>query len=397
VAQPTYDPIIESLTLPRFRIFSPLRPPKPGTALVLVPYEGPAVTIRHGEVIPAARTGTYHHMFTVDVSEHWLALYLPLLSKDAGFAFRSRIGLICRVAEPAEVVARGIRDVSGALYDHMKRMLREISREYDIGEFHEAERALNTYVRTFTGDSAIRLRNVHVELLVDEDEVVTSGREFRKIKRETRLGTMRRDRHLASLDERGVEAIIAEIMEREGPRAALELIASMDSTERAELVKALDTVLKHSDAHREPYDLIDAERAVVDRIVGGSAAPFGGIRSGRLRGTLAVATAGDARTTDTDTRPELSAGSDSLRHAAASSEPAKPPVYGKAMSRGASAPPEDEPVGSVERHGDNDAGAVGERLGAEPKMSRVRGTASLDVDARGGGNGRQVPVADDGV
>lgn len=213
----TYDPVLDSQTVPRWRLLNPLRPPAPGRALVLVPDSGVALTVHPGEEIPDARFGTYQSVFTVDLTEHRLVLEIALLSRDATFSFRSRVDVVCRVADPAEVVARGIRDMSGALYGHLRRMLRQVSRDYDIGEFHEAEEALNRAVRDVTGDSAVRLRNIHVELLVDEDEIAASGREFRDVVRETRLDGMRRKRHLDMIRDDGVEGIIAEIMEREGP------------------------------------------------------------------------------------------------------------------------------------------------------------------------------------
>ncbi|MDR3083806.1 MAG: hypothetical protein LBV60_23305, partial [Streptomyces sp.] len=217
----TYDPVLEVAELPRWRLTSPLRPPDPGRALILVRDSGPSLTIRSGEEIPSAWYGSYRSVFTVDLAEHRLVLDIPLLSRDPTFSFRSRVDLICKVADPAKVVVRGIRDMSGALYGYLRKALREVARDYDIAEFHEAEQALNTVLASFTGDDAIRLRNIHVELLVDEDEIVTSGREFRDVMRETRLSRMRRERHIEMIREEGIDGLIAEIKEKEGPRAAL--------------------------------------------------------------------------------------------------------------------------------------------------------------------------------
>lgn len=376
--QLTYDPIRESQILPKLRLFSPLRPPEPGTALVLVPYSGAPRTVRHGEEIPDARFGTYHRTYLVDISEHRLALRVPLLSKDANFAFNGRVTLTCRVAEPAEVVARGIRDVSGAIYNHLKGMLRLTSRDYDISQFHEAEQALNASVRTFTGDTAIRLRNIHVELLVDDDELVSSGRAFRDVERETRLDSMRRERHLAMMRKDGVEGLLAEIMEREGPRATLELIASAESAERAELLSALETVLAHSDPHREPFDLLNAERTVLDRLVGGSTAPFGGTRSSRLRGSMVAG--------ELDARPAKEAEGGTSTPSRGRPEPTtveghgrvRPPAREETAARPASGPPEDEPAGGSEPTAsvEGDSGA-GEGGGAS-RVSRVRGIPPSD-------------------
>ncbi|MGW3042745.1 hypothetical protein ACWC9T_22500 [Kitasatospora sp. NPDC001159] len=281
----TYDPVLAEERLAWLRLLNPLRPPAPGRALVLVPNDGPALTVRPGEEISDAWVGRYQTAYTVDTTEHRLVLHIPLLSRDPTFAFRSEVALVCAVVDPAEVVARGIRDMTNALFDHMRRMLRAVSRDYDIAEFHEAESALNRRVRDFTGDSAVRLRNVHVELLVDEEEVATSGRTYRDVERETRLAGMRRQRHLDMLRADGFEGLIAEIMEREGPRAAQELIAKAEAEEREELMRTFKLVMERGDADREPFEVANTERMVLGRLLGGSEAPFGGTRASRVRGS----------------------------------------------------------------------------------------------------------------
>ncbi|GAA3569873.1 hypothetical protein GCM10022419_058460 [Nonomuraea rosea] len=285
----TYNPIAKSTSLPLVLPRMPLRPPAPGSALVLAPRKGDLLTIRNGEAIPDAWYGTYRHVFLVDTTEHRLVLRMPLLSQDPAFGFPSLVRLNCRVADPAEIVARGIVDVSAALYLPLQRMLRQVSRNYDIGELHLAEDALSESVRVFTGDSAIRLRNITVELVVDGDEVLAGGRRYREIERETRLIEMRRERHLRMLRKDGAEGLVAEIMEREGPRAAYDIIAGAEREERGELLAAWNKMMEGSRSEeREPWEFLQAERALRDRITGDSAAPFGGIRSSRLRGSLAA-------------------------------------------------------------------------------------------------------------
>ncbi|MEV5887806.1 hypothetical protein [Nonomuraea fuscirosea] len=287
----TYNPITKSTNLSLLLPRMPLRPPAPGTALVLAPRKGDLLTIRHGEPVPDAWYGTYRQVYAVDVTEHRLVLSMPLLSRDPAFGFPSLVRLNCRVADPAEIVLRGIVDVSGALYLPVQRMLRRVSRNFDIGELHQAEDALTESMRTFSGDAALRLRNVTVEVVVDGNEIVASGRAYRDIERDTRLMEMRRERHLRMLRRDGAEGLIAEIMEREGPRAAYDMIAHAEREERQELLVAWQAVLKNSEADREPWESLQAERALRDRMNGGSSSPFGGIRSTRLRGTLAPAPA----------------------------------------------------------------------------------------------------------
>ncbi|MFD5698586.1 hypothetical protein [Streptomyces lasiicapitis] len=287
----TYDPVLSSAELARWRLTDPLQPPDPGRALVLVrDGSGPSLTIRSGEEIPSRRFGAYRSVFTVDVTEHRLVIDIPLLSRDPTFSFRSRVGLVCRVADPAKVVARGIRDMSGALYGHLRKTLRGVARDYDIAEFHEAEEALNAAVTGFSGDDAVLLRSIQVELLVDEDEIAASGREYRDVVRETRLDGMRRRRHLDMVSEEGVDGLIAEIMEKEGPRAALAWIEKGEAEKREMRREVMRMVLERGDADREPFEQTELERAVLDEVLRDGDGLFEtATRRGRLRGTLARA------------------------------------------------------------------------------------------------------------
>ncbi|MFG2648345.1 hypothetical protein [Streptomyces sp. NPDC048436] len=404
----TYDPILDSQPLPRWRLTNPLRPPAPGRALVLVPDSGSALTVRPGGEVPSAWFGTYQRVYTVDLTEHRLVLDVALLSRDATFSFRSRVELIAQVADPAEVVSRGIRDMSGALYGAVRRMLRQVSRDYDIGEFHEAEEALNVALHGFSGDSAVRLRNIQIELLVDEDEIAASGREFRDVVRETRLDGMRRKRHLDMIREEGVEGLIAEIMEREGARAALAWIEKGEAEQREARLQAMRMILERGDAHREPFEQAELERAVVEDVLGGEERPFGGGRRSRLRGALT--SGGDPAEPVADERPEADepSGRPALRGEVVVPRTAGPRTTDPRTTepRTASRPPEDEPVPpgrtdsrfprSRPRAPEPSASPVPEAKPTEPdaprRVSRVRGTAARPDGTRrpgkDGGDGR---------
>jgi hypothetical protein len=213
-------------------------------------------------------------------------LHLPLVSRDPSFSFRSRVSLTCRVIDPVAVITRGIRDMGGALREHVERMLRRVSRDYDIGQFHQAEEALNDRAGTFSGDSAVRLRAIEVQLLVDDEEIVTSGRAYRDLVRETRLNEMRRERSRRLLTGNPVESLLAEIVEREGPRAALAWIADAEGAEREQLLRALQMVLE-GNPDQEPFDLVELQRLLAGRLAGTPSLGLGGYGgAGRIRGVL---------------------------------------------------------------------------------------------------------------
>ncbi|MGI5199731.1 hypothetical protein ACQEVY_39875 [Streptomyces sp. CA-288835] len=336
----TYDPVLGSEALPKWRLTNPLRPPAPGRALVLVRDSGSSLTIRSGEEIPSSRFGTYQSVFTVDMTEHRLILDIPLISRDPAFSFRSRVDLVCRVADPAKVVQRGIRDMSGALYGVLRQTLRSVARDYDIAEFHEAEMALNVALATFTGDDAIRLRNIQIELLIDEDEITASGREFRDVVRETRLEGMRRRRHLDMIREEGVDGLIAGIMEKEGPRAALAWIEKNEAEKREVRREVMRMVLERGDADREPFEQAELERAVLDEVLRDGDGLFeAATRRGRLRGSLARA---------------LEAGPDEAVPESDDAELAREPLKGEVLRDWY-----DEDAGRPSSRGGTDSGRLG--------------------------------------
>ncbi|MFF0478169.1 hypothetical protein [Streptomyces sp. NPDC004284] len=405
--QQTYDPVLSSEELPKWRLTKPVRPPEPGRALVLVRDSGSSLTIRSGEEIPSSRFGAYSGMFTVDMTEHRLVLDIPLLSRDPVFSFRSRVDLVCRVADPAQVVSRGIRDMSGALLGYLRRTLREVARDYDIAEFHQAERALNATLAGFSGDDAIRLRNVQVELLVDEDEIATSGREYRDVVRESRLAGMRRARHLDMIREEGLDGLIAEIMEKEGARAALTWIEKNEAEKREVKREIMRLVLERGDADREPFEQAELERTVLEEVLRESDGLFdGAARRGRLRGSL-------ARTPDP--APALGPAPEDDR-----AEPRRPlrgevlreegprggrgaGAYGSGpRGAGRSGPPEDEPLPDTRSATDGGRAGAGSVPPARPaptpegpsatppadrpapRVSRVKGTTKRDTPRRPG-------------
>ncbi|WP_171163995.1 hypothetical protein [Streptomyces sp. I05A-00742] len=390
----TYDPVLEVAELPKWRLTSPLRPPDPGRALVLVRDSGPSLTIRSGEEIPSARYGSYRSVFTVDLGEHRLVLDIPLLSRDPTFSFRSRVDLVCKVADPSKVVARGIRDMSGALYGYLRRTLREVARDYDIAEFHEAEQALNSVVASFTGDDAIRLRGIHVELLVDEDEIATTGRAFRDVVRETRLSRMRRTRHVEMIRDEGVDGLIAEIMEKEGPRAALAWIEKSEAEKREVKREVMRMVLERGDGDREPFEQTELERAVLEEVLRDGDGLFEtATRRGRLRGSLSRAL-GPAAAEPAEEEPEApplrgevlregpearGAGRGSggrtaggRRGFGTDDAPGHGRDAGRDAPRRPGAPPEDEPLPSS---GSAPHPRPATPEAPKPRVSRVRGTA----------------------
>jgi hypothetical protein len=231
--------------------------------------------------------------------------------------------------------------------------------------------------------------------------VASSGRRFRDVVRETRLAGMRRQRHLDMLHADGAEGLIAEILEKEGPAAAWKYIEKAEEAERAELRAALEMILKRGDKDREPFEIAEAERAVLGRVLGGSAAPFGGMRGKRVRGSaLPPASAAE----EPEGVPPLRRSYHGTDVTADEKEPHGPsgPDVSHASSEAPSlhlpvteAPPEDEPIGPDDgtdtppprRYDPRPRAAPAAEMPPPPdgvslKASRVRGLRRFDP--RGG-------------
>ncbi|MGW0459567.1 hypothetical protein [Streptomyces tendae] len=167
----TYDPVVEARTLPRVRPPGPVRTPPPGRALVLVPDAGPMRTVGPGEPVPELRAGVYRRMFLVDTTAHRLVLELRPGGREARGVrgapapLHCRVELMCRVADPGGVVARGIRDMSAVWEGPLRERLRDVSRGYGAGPLRAVQDALNAALRDFTGDADVRLYGARAELL----------------------------------------------------------------------------------------------------------------------------------------------------------------------------------------------------------------------------------------
>ncbi|WP_433700783.1 SPFH domain-containing protein [Nocardiopsis sp. CA-288880] len=372
----SYDPVLRQEEIQPFRLFKPIQPPEHGTAMVLEPQRGDALLVRPGEPVPDARFGVYQRMSLVDTTEHRLAFAVTLVSRDPSFGFRAAVTLSCRVADPVAVVQRGIRDMAPTLRGPLRGMLREVSRRYDISEFHEGEQALNEAVGSFHGDSAIRLRRIVVELQLDEDEITTGGRAYRDKLREQRLDSMGRSYNLRLLREEGPEALIAGMLEKEGDRAVLEWIRSEETADRAELMRALEVVMEHNEGEREPFDTAEIERTIVDRLVDSRSRTTGGI--GRVRGTR-----GGAALPEPVRPRELGGAPDeperTVRAEFEGPAPSGPPEDEPLPAAGT--PPEEEPPARPRGPGGSPRAGT-DRGDGRPRTSRVRG-----LRPEGGGRG----------
>jgi hypothetical protein len=141
--QLTYDPVVDARSQG-----GPWEPPPRGRALVLVPGEGVLVTVRAGERVPP---GAWQGVFTVDVSEHRLVMPVRLSGLSV------RVILRCRVADPALVVALGVRDVGSVLYGEVRALVTAAATS--AAGAYAAQGAVDRALQGLTGDAAVRVRD----------------------------------------------------------------------------------------------------------------------------------------------------------------------------------------------------------------------------------------------
>ena len=371
----TYDPILETRELSRFRVFAPLASPGLGTALVLQPAEGDPLVIEAGQRVPEARLGDYRRSFLVDLGQYGLRMDERLPTRDPSFQFQCSVTFNCRVLDPAAVARMNIRDMTSAVRLTLVRIMRRVGRDYDISGFNDAEAALNDALERFRGDRAIQLSSFLVEL--------APGGEYHDTMRGIRMDDIRRGA-MEDVVAGGQQSIWAQwLAKHDGdPSELIELEARSKALEQEHLLDAM-RIVSSSGEKTEPFDTNAERRRLLGRLVSdpeiGSLDRGRGSRRSRLAGSLSLGgpTAdaadlgdrGDSRGTpprEPDVGPGAAGdGGASGRRDEGGSRTYRP---GREDGRG---PRERRPDGSDGSAADD---ARGPRDAATPPVSRVRGT-----------------------
>lgn len=116
--------------------------------------------------------GRYRTMYEVDVSRHRLTVATdrtPLPARTDQLAFDAQVDISWQVAEPTVVVRErtGLAAAERAVEGHATRLMREISRQYEVADCAEVERRIN--MLTASGPLPVPgcgLAIVHISALV---------------------------------------------------------------------------------------------------------------------------------------------------------------------------------------------------------------------------------------
>ncbi len=186
----TYDPIVSSDGLPRFRLSQNRPAASPGRALVLFREGEPLITIWPEKRLTAgeARWGRFKAVHLVDVTDHRLAFECELPSAGDAFHFHADVTVDCTVVDPATVVERNVRNVGEVVGSFVRQTMRNVTRQYDVKDVAAAEVAVCSAVAGLTSPhpAGIAIKSVYVQLTLDE-EAAHWKKELERIEREKEL------------------------------------------------------------------------------------------------------------------------------------------------------------------------------------------------------------------
>jgi hypothetical protein len=187
----------------RLQLFRPHPSPEPGVALVLF-REGqslitlwPKDRLTSGEV----KWGNYKTIYKVDTTEHSFSFSCSLPCRGDAFEFKAQVDVTYSVQDPATVVERDIADGRTVLEPLITSTMRAVTRQYDVEQSAEAEKAISEAVQRGTEDYRIGLR---VDRLVVRLSLEEEARDhIRKLKRIER--DEERERREAELEKQRAE------------------------------------------------------------------------------------------------------------------------------------------------------------------------------------------------
>lgn len=175
----TYNPLLEIVELPRFRLTA-LRAPAIGTALVLERPEGHPLLVWPGDRVPDPWTGHYRRLYRVDTANHGLAFTVETPSADPAFPFAVEVRLACRVTDPVVIARDRIHDMTATLQTSLAAIVRQSAARFDALEPAAAETAIIGRLDTAHRPACVELSGFSVAVATrDTAEIMTTRRKIR--------------------------------------------------------------------------------------------------------------------------------------------------------------------------------------------------------------------------
>jgi hypothetical protein len=237
---------------------------RPNSALVLY-RQGAVQTFMWPKEPPRsglARWARYDKVYRIDLRPHRLEWWVPVPAKGGVFTFEADVQAICRVADPEAVVDAQAHDPLELLKPSIVRMLRQVSRDFDIRRSVEAEAAVRKALASSPLiEYGFELGQFDVQLRLDKEArqhladlrriAYQSERAIETAKAGSQLEQEKRKELQSGVDfyqeliERGPSAVWAIQLAR-SPEAISQLIARIreqDANKQALLRELIDAVL----------------------------------------------------------------------------------------------------------------------------------------------------------
>jgi hypothetical protein len=276
----TYNPILETVELSRFRFGSPPKSPKLGTALVFERDRGEPLTVWPGQRVPDARTGNYRRMHRIDTAPHGLAMTVTAPSQDAAFPFSVTVRCACKVTNPVVIARDGIYDMAASLVPSVQQAVRVVAAHFDAMHPTAAEMAITAQLGSAYAPDGVELNGFTASVsMVDAAEIVSARREIRV--QGMRRGAMR------EVVDGGDEEMLAHVMSIDNG-SPMEII-DRQRMDRAAAVEAQLEALKVLTNSSEDVDLAAVRKQTMKEFfpTNSGLAEKGRLRD-RLKGQAAI-------------------------------------------------------------------------------------------------------------
>jgi hypothetical protein len=168
----TFNPILGEEKFLFWHRLSPQLAPRSGVALVFGDGGARPAVLWPDDTreILAVRWGSYRRIYQVDISAHSFGFDCRLPRSNDAFDFYADVHVTCRVEDPALIIQRHITDARAALEMPLIRVMRSVSRRYNLSRMVDAEKAIAEAIEKKAGCNGFEVENLIVRLATEEEE-----------------------------------------------------------------------------------------------------------------------------------------------------------------------------------------------------------------------------------
>lgn len=168
----SYNPIISTEELSRWRILDKVPIPDANTALVFVGDGQSLLTITEGQkglTRGEILWGRYSLVYKVNLSDFPLTFGCKLPCATDAFYFLAEVQFTCSVSNPAMIVSRNVTDIRLVLEPLIIDEMRRISRKYKVEQSGAAEQEISAGLETKIYDEGFNFKHLTIRLSLEEE------------------------------------------------------------------------------------------------------------------------------------------------------------------------------------------------------------------------------------